>query len=609
MCGINGFNWQDKKLIKSMNNSLKHRGPDAEGEYLDKKISLGHRRLSIIDLSKKANQPMNYDHNNKKVIIVYNGEIYNFKELRDDLGKKGYKFASNSDTEVILASYLEYGFECVKKFNGMWAFCIYDLKKNIIFLSRDRFGKKPLYYFFDEKKFIFSSELKGILKHKITPEIKKESIDLYLSLGFIPAPYSIYKNIYKLEASQNLIFDLSNHEINKYFYYHIPEYFPIKNKKELIRQGKALLKNAVKLRLVSDVPLGAFLSGGIDSSSIVAQMSDFIDLKNLNTFSIGFEGKYDESTYSKLMKNLLKTKHHHEYFSEKDFNYVLDKEKLFYYYDEPFSEQSMFPTFNLSKLTRKYVTVALSGDGGDEIFSGYSRYKIAKQLEFIRKLPLFIRKLLLKVTSLSKKGFLKNLEEGLKLSLLPLKKFYSESRTYIYKPEITKKILDEKMSYCLNLTKNNLPEAVRLMDIIFYTLPDRFLLNVDRASMSNSLEVRCPFLDYRLLEYSMKIPSKWKLSLFDTKIILKDILKKILPNKILKRKKVGFTPPLIEWINKSEYTSEIKKARDVLYKEKIINREWKEFYNNVIDKKDDLSKNYKIRLFLLYKWWEYWKTN
>ncbi len=338
-------------------------------------------------------------------------------------------------------------------------------------------------------------------------------------------------------------------------------------------------------------------------------MSDFIDLKNLNTFSIGFEGKYDESDYSKLMKDLLKTKHHHEYFSEKDFNYVLDKEKLFYYYDEPFSEQSMFPTFNLSKLTRKYVTVALSGDGGDEIFSGYSRYKIAKQLEFIRKLPLFIRKLLLKVTSLSKKGFLKNLEEGLKLSLLPLKKFYSESRTYIYKPEITKKILDEKMSYCLNLTKNNLPEAVRLMDIIFYTLPDRFLLNVDRASMSNSLEVRCPFLDYRLLEYSMKIPSKWKLSLFDTKIILKDILKKILPNKILKRKKVGFTPPLIEWINKSEYTSEIKKARDVLYKEKIINREWKEFYNNVIDKKDDLSKNYKIRLFLLYKWWEYWKTN
>ena len=609
MCGINGFNWQDKKLIKSMNNSLKHRGPDAEGEYLNKKISLGHRRLSIIDLSEKANQPMNYGHNKKKTIIVYNGEIYNFKELRDDLEKKGYKFNSNSDTEVILASYLEYGFDCVKKFNGMWAFCIYDLDKNILFLSRDRFGKKPLYYFFDEKKFIFSSELKGILKHKITPEIKKESIDLYLSLGFIPAPYSIYKNIYKLEANQNLIFDLSNREINKYFYYYIPEYSPINNKKKLIKQGRELLKDAVKLRLVSDVPLGAFLSGGIDSSSIVAQMSDFIDLKNLNTFSIGFEGKYDESDYSKLMKDLLKTKHHHEYFSEKDFNYVLDKEKLFYYYDEPFSEQSMFPTFNLSKLTRKYVTVALSGDGGDEIFSGYSRYKIAKQLEFIRKLPLFIRKLLLKVTSLSKKGFLKNLEEGLKLSLLPLKKFYSESRTYIYKPEITKKILDEKMSYCLNLTKNNLPEAVRLMDIIFYTLPDRFLLNVDRASMSNSLEVRCPFLDYRLLEYSMKIPSKWKLSLFDTKIILKDILKKILPNKILKRKKVGFTPPLIEWINKSEYTSEIKKARDVLYKEKIINREWKEFYNNVIDKKDDLSKNYKIRLFLLYKWWEYWKTN
>jgi asparagine synthase (glutamine-hydrolysing) len=602
MCGINGFNWQDKRLIKGMNNSLKHRGPDGEGTYFGKKVSLGHRRLAVIDLSEKGKQPMSYFNKGKKVIIVYNGEVYNFLEIKKELEEKGYKFKSKTDTEVILASYFEWGFDCVNKFNGMWAFCIFDLRKNILFLSRDRFGKKPLYYFYDKKKFIFSSELKGILKHKINKKINRESVDLYLSLGFIPAPYSIYKDISKLEASQNLIYNLKSGKIKKYFYYSLPEYNPIYDKKQLIEEGRTLLKDSVRLRLISDVPLGAFLSGGLDSSAVVTQMSDYVDLTKLNTFSMGFEGKFDESKYSKLMKNTLGTIHHHKYFKEENFKEFLDGGKIFYYYDEPFSEHSMFPTSSLSKLVRKYVTVSLSGDGGDEVFGGYPRYKINEQLEILRKIPKDIRKILIKLT----KGKIK---EGIRLSLKNKEEFYSEARPEIYKPKITKKILKEKMKYCLKLSDGDLTEAVRLMDIFIYTLPDRFLLNVDRASMSHSLEVRCPFLDYRFLEYSSKIPSKWKCNIFNTRIIMREILKGTIPDEIIKRKKAGFTPPLINWINKPEYTNDMKLALEELYNKKIIDKEWYEFYKDTIKKQDKISKGFKIRLFLLWKWYLYWNNN
>lgn len=608
MCGINGFNWKDKGLIKAMNNSLKHRGPDGEGTYFGKGVSLGHRRLAIIDLSEKGKQPMSYFHKGRKVIIIYNGEVYNFLEIKKELEEKGYKFKSKTDTEVILASYFEWGFDCVNKFNGMWAFCIYDLNKKILFLSRDRFGKKPLYYFY-KKKFIFSSELKGILQHKIKPKLNSDSVDLYLSLGFIPAPYSIYKDISKLEASQNLIYNLKSGKIKKYFYYSLPKYNPIYDKKQLIEEGRALLKDSARLRLISDVPLGAFLSGGLDSSAVVAQMSDYVDLTKLNTFSIGFEGKFDESKYSKLMKNTLGTIHHHKYFKEDNFKKFLEKGEIFYYYDEPFSEHSMFPTSSLSKLARKYVTVSLSGDGGDEIFAGYPRHKIAAQLILIKKFPKSIRKFSLKLLSKLKIPKTDSIKQGLNLSLFSPENFYSEARPEIYKPKITKKILKEKMKYCLKLSDGDLTEAVRLMDILIYTLPDRFLLNVDRASMSHSLEVRCPFLDYRFLEYSSKIPSKWKCNIINTRILMREILNGIIPDEIIKRKKVGFTPPLIDWINKPEYTCDMNLALEELYNKKIISKEWSEFYKDIIKKQDKISNGFKIRLFLLWKWSLYWNNS
>ena len=273
MCGINGFNFQDKKILKKMNNSIKHRGPDDSGEFYSKNLSLGHRRLSIVDISKKGNQPMEFFHKKQKIQIVYNGEIYNYKELKDELLQKGYKFKNNTDTEVILASYLEWGKKCVEKFNGMWAFCIYDPQKNNLFLSRDRLGQKPLCYYQSKNKFIFSSEIKAILQHKIDIEINNDGINFYLSLGFIPAPYSIYKDIYKLEPGFNMIFNLEDSTLKKYQYYYPSKYKPIQNKKKLVEEFKILFKDATKIRMMADVPIGAFLSGGVDSSIVVNQIN------------------------------------------------------------------------------------------------------------------------------------------------------------------------------------------------------------------------------------------------------------------------------------------------------------------------------------------------
>ena len=584
-----------------MNSSLSHRGPDAECSFLDKKVSLGHRRLSIIDLSKKGNQPMVYSHKGRKVVIVFNGEIYNFQDIRAELERKGYKFRTNSDTEVILASYLEYGLACVNKFNGMWAFCIYDSKKNILFLSRDRLGKKPLYYYFDGKRFIFSSEIKGILKHKISKNLEMDSINLYFSLGFIPSPYSIYKYVKKIEPRQNAVFNLKIKKLSLNYYYSYPRYQPIYNKKELIKEGRSLLADSVKLRLISDVPIGAFLSGGLDSSAVVAEMIKLINNKT-NTFSIGFEGKYDESKYIKIVKDYLKTNHHHKYFREEDFKRILSN--IFYYYDEPFSDPSMFPTYFLSKFARNSVTVALSGDGGDEIFGGYPRHKIAAQLKFLKRFPNWIRKLAVGILPDSK------IKQGIKVSLLSPELSYSESRDDIYKPEIYKKLMREKLSECLNLANGDLVEAFVLFDRYFNTLPDNYLVKVDRASMANAIEIRSPFLDYRFIEYASKIPSKYKASRYKSKILMRQMLKGIIPEKTINRKKTGFTPPLDSWVVKEEYFKELSEALEQYYNKRILSKEWYNFYKYRVFKRNDLiSRNYKIRLFLFYRWYSYWNKN
>src|SRR3989339_436447 len=329
----------------------------------------------------------------------------------------------------------------------------------------------------------FYSEIKGILKHKIKSEINLDALNLYFSLGFIPAPYSIYKNINKLEQRQSLIYNLKTNVLEKEYYYDWPNFNP--QKKNFKKEFCNLIKDATKLRMVSDVPLGAFLSGGLDSSTIVnfAQMFN----KNINTYSIGFEGKYDETPYINITKNHFKTNHHHKYYTEKDFKNQL--KEIFYYFDEPFSDSSMFPTEFLTKFAREELTVSLSGDGGDEVFGGYPRYKYALQLTILRKIPKLIRKLLMFMPS-------SKLKEGLKLSLLSKESFYSEARTDFYKPQITREILEKRLKKCLEKTNNDLIQAVRLMDIEFYTskiFPTNSLVH-------NNYKIRL-YLFYRWYKY------------------------------------------------------------------------------------------------------------
>ncbi len=611
MCGINGFNFADRHQAEVMNKAIKHRGPDDEGIFVDENVTLGHVRLAIIDLSKAGKQPMVFERNGKSATIVFNGEIYNFETIRKELESKGYTFNSRTDTEVILASYLEWGFECVNRFNGMWAFVIYDPSKMVLFCSRDRLGVKPFHYFLVKDKFIFSSELKGILTHDNLSLNKKENINvdalnLYFTLGYIPSPYTIYNNVYKLEARQNLIFDLKTKKTEKWYYYKIPKYDPERNPKKLIEEGRELLKDAVRLRMIADVPIGAFLSGGLDSTTTVGMMSEFTDVKNLHTFSIGFEGKYDETPFINIAKDYFHSKHHHSYFVQDDFEKIIDT--YAYIFDEPLSDYSGFPTLTLCKMTREYVTVALSGDGGDEIFGGYPLYVMGYRMHMIRKIPRFLRILLAKIPAdenLNGYVSLYLLKEAFQLSLCDPTFFFANAlETDLFLPNIYKEWTKDKLKICVDYGANNFADVLRLYDLMFNTLSDNFLEKVDRASMAYGLEVRSPFLDYRFVEFSQRIPTELQVDLFESKKLLKKLTKGIVPDVIRHRSKRGFVPPLQDWILDERYAKFLKQIADRLNE---IDPELSKFLNErVLIKNNKLYGLYKIRLFIFGIWFEKW---
>src|SRR3989339_513903 len=377
MCGIAGFNWPEKPAVTKMTDSLFHRGPDKGGFFCDDKVSLGHRRLSIIDLSEKGSQPMFF----KNFVIVYNGEIYNFKEIRETLLGEGYRFASETDTEIVAAAYHHWGTQCVEKFNGMWAFCIYDRDKNNLFLSRDRFGVKPLYYYFDGNKFIFSSELKAITAIEPNMTLDEKGLNFFFYQKYIGSDLTVFKNCHKLLPSHNLIFDISTREISLNKFYDLREQIAKCcdiSLSQRLDSVHPLLVDAVEKRLIADVPVGSFLSGGIDSSLISAIISG--KHKNFDTFSIGFrESSYNELDYSKFVSETINTRHHYEYL-DIDENLI---EKVIGALGEPFGDSSILPTYLLSQITRKHVTVCLSGDAADEVFGGYDIYKAFKLANYI----------------------------------------------------------------------------------------------------------------------------------------------------------------------------------------------------------------------------------
>lgn len=614
MCGINGFNFKNTGLINEMNQALAHRGPDGQACYEQDHISLGHARLSIIDLSNAADQPLFYTYENKSAWIVFNGEIYNYVELKQKLSAKGYIFKTSSDTEVILAAYFEWGEKCVNEFNGMWAFCIYDVTLEVLFFSRDRLGVKPLYYFYENEILIFSSEIKAILLHKEQKinrisNVNQAAVEIYFSTGYIPAPLSIYNNIFKLEPATNMFFDLKENKIirkNTYFKSPIVNKKPV-SENELIEEGKYLFEDSVKLRMRSDVPVGAFLSGGLDSSSVVGEMTKFTDRHKLHTFSIGFdEIEYDETKYINLVKDYFKTIHHHSTYKEQDFvNFWPDYSKVF---DEPFGDYSAFPSNKVCSMGREQVTVILSGDGGDEIFGGYPIYNIGYTIDRIRVMPKTVRKILLaSFTPLRRVDKrVDKIVELLRLSLNPNSTFYSEVfAKNRYKPEIYKQFSEDKMKEALELSNNNLPEALRIYDLLGNTLSNSYLVKVDKTSMNNSVEVRSPFLDYRFIEFAQSVPVQNKVGVIKNKILLREIIKDIVPANIVNRGKMGFTPPIQDWLYRYATPNKIERYIELLnsfipalssfYKEKILGQSTTYMINS-----------YMIKLIIFGEWFDYW---
>jgi len=555
MCGICGFNWEDKHLIKTMTEIIRHRGPDSGGVYVGEGFSLGNRRLSIIDLRKEGDQPIFNE--NRSICIVYNGEIYNYRELKYELEAKGHKFYSNTDTEVIVHAYEEYGEECLHKFNGMFAFAILDIKQNKLFLARDRIGIKPIYYLWNEKYFIFGSEIKSILEYKgIERNVNLQSLYYYLAYEFVPGPATMFQNIFKLNPGHYILLKDGKLEIKKYWDLEFPE---IENKSVYYYTEKLrdLIESSIKLRLISDVPIGVFLSGGLDSSTVVAFMKKHFDGK-LQTFSIDYDDKsYSEIEYAKYVANYYETEHH--ILNIKDIT-AEDIEKSIWHLDEPMTDLSSIPFYMISQKARQNVKVCLSGEGGDEVFSGYDRFKASKFHEnYYKRIPRFVRENLFVplVDSLpdtkKKKGLINITKRFIEGTKLPdygyhMRWQYFSNKTLeenLYQPLMKNKIAMNGLKL-IKECADRCTARDRLSNELYidtrFTMPDSVLMKVDKMSMANSLEVRVPFLDHRILEFSASIPSDLKLKGFKTKYIFREMIKDILPQKIVYRGRFYSSP-------------------------------------------------------------------
>ncbi len=546
MCGIAGFIGSgDRSVIERMTQSLAHRGPDDEGFFVVPPVYLGHRRLSIIDLS-GGHQPMTS--NDGSVTIVFNGEIYNFQALRAQL-EKAYSFRTKSDTEVILAGYQKWGVDVLGKLEGMFAFALWDEKKKQLLLARDRFGEKPLYYTQQKNVFAFASELKAFSQHpRIQREIKQESLVDYLHFGNIPSPATIFRNIQKLEPGTYLTYQNNRVEVKRYF----DLQFQPKEKVSLTaaeERVEALGKEAVRKMLVADVPVGVCLSGGIDSSMVAywAKQAQ----QNLHTFSIGFSEKsFDESSHARAAAKIIGSQHHEKIITPKDVLEIVPR--IAEITDEPFSDASILPTYLLTKFAREHVKVALGGDGGDEVFGGYPTMLVENYWSFINP-SLFVASPLLKLFQklLPSSGGYLSLDFKLKKLMLGrgLSPIERHQQWLGSQPSGNLgKLLSEKLKVKSEKKFYSGDRWEQIFQFYFKSyLADQVLTKVDRASMANSLEMRAPFLDRALVEYAARLPLEYKLRGWTTKYILRRIAQKYFPASITQRPKQGFAIPLGQW--------------------------------------------------------------
>jgi len=576
MCGIIGKIYFDKERkvtrpeLKAMTDTIIHRGPDEEGYYIHNNIGLGFRRLSIIDL-KSGNQPIsNID---ESIWIIFNGEIYNFIELRNILKGKGYSFKTLTDTEVILHLYEEYSSDCVKYLRGMFAFAIWDKNSNQLFCARDRFGIKPFYYYIDDERFVFASEIKAILKAgEIDKTLSPDAIDSYFAFGYITSDLSVFKKIKKLQPGCFVTISLNSNQrikIERYWKINIIDNY-LKTESQWIDEIENCLTETVKLHMISDVPLGAFLSGGIDSSSIVSIMSH-LDNQPVKTFSIGFnEPEYNELSFAREIARKYNTEHH-EFILEPTSIDLLPL--LVAAYDEPFADSSAIPTYFVSKYTREFVTVALSGDGGDEMFAGYKAYQ--KLFNIMNKNILSdgvskyvfgqVEKLI--PDEWPGKGMLYYLSQK-KQNLGAYYCLWKETerkklyRTDFYKQVVTKGEL-YKEHLLQNTSSSDFISNLQELDMQTY-LVDDILTKVDRASMLNSLEVRVPLLDHVFAELTFSIPAELKYHDGEKKYIFRKAMSKYLTPSVMRHKKQGFGVPLTYWFKEDlkEYIGDILKNRN-----------------------------------------------
>lgn len=611
MCGLLGIVDYKKNintnLFNEMLNSLKHRGPDDEGIEvfsLDScSIFLGHRRLSIIDISSNGHQPMLYEH----LAIIYNGEVYNFKDIRQDLISEGYSFGSNSDTEVILKSYHFWGIDCVERFRGMFAFAIYDSKQQEIIIFRDRAGVKPLYYSLTDNALIFSSELRPLLNYPdFNKEIDFEAVSSYLQFGYIHAPKTIFKTVQKLLPGHYLKYDIKSKVLVKNCYWNINDFYENQVAREDITEKlEATIIEAFNLRMIADVPVGVFLSGGIDSSLVAAIVQKYSKMP-INTFTIGFEDKkYDESNYAKEIAKYLGTNHTELICNKEDALAIIMKlPKIF---DEPFADSSAIPTVLVSELAKKQVSVVLSGDGGDELFCGYPSYVLMeKRFERLSKVP--FRKTLRKISNIFPTPiFIQNRFNGkLYNRFIKVKNMldhddivntFKVANSVFSKDEIKRLIrADYFFSKDIPATTSNL-EKMMISDFKGY-LPDDLMVKIDRSTMSASLEGREPLLDHKIIEFAASLPVSYK----KNKEILKNILGHYIPEELFLRKKQGFGIPINDWLREDlkylldKYLGESLIKKYNIFDYDYISKLLEAFY---VGKNDDN----KVWVLLMFQMW------
>ena len=630
MCGLTGFCDFNKNLslteLQKATECLQHRGPDGNGTAIFKTqeatIGLGHRRLSILDLSSQGSQPMYSD--DKNVVIILNGEVYNFVEVSKELELLGHSFHSNSDTEVIIKAYQQYGINAVHKFIGMFAFALYDIKEQIIYLLRDRAGVKPLYYYYKNDCLLFASELKSIYTFPVfEKKINEEAVSLFFKYAYIRAPHTIFKNTYKVQPGHYIKIDLSNKKVDEIKYYDVLDYY---NKPKLkiseadaLDEVENLFTSAFQYRMVSDVPVGIFLSGGYDSSMVAAVLQKNNSQK-LKTFTIGFhEEKYNEAPHAKKVAEYIGTDHNEYYCTTKEAQDIFPL--LADIYDEPFGDSSGIPTILVSRFARKQVTVALSADGGDEIFAGYNRYPQLNRLNnLFTKTPEVLRTVIANILpavpfksipGLRRKApAFSKLEEILK-SDDPNTISDTLSKHYTNR-DLTK--LLPRFNQGINLyndvgkinNQNDFINTVLALDYKTYMVDD-ILVKVDRATMSVGLEGREPLLDHRIIEFVAQLPSELKYKNGTKKYLLKTIAHKYIPKELLDRPKTGFGLPVYEWLKTDmkdllfNYINE-----DQLSKHDFINA------GNAIKLRDEFiagknNNETQIWLLLMFQmWWNRW---